>query len=111
VCVFAGVCVCVCVCVCVQVVYDQCFAFPRMLVFFLLGTFQVGGSAAVWGGVRASRGKQLTLRAPCRLCTGWLDLCCGLDWVDCVPKEQQAAYDMLGMYYASGCITKPCYST
>lgn len=25
-----------------RVVYDQCFAFPRILVFFLLGSFQVG---------------------------------------------------------------------
>lgn len=24
-----------------RVVYDQCFGFPRILVFFLLGTFQV----------------------------------------------------------------------
>lgn len=79
---------CLFVCVCVQVVYDQCFAFPRMLVFFLLGTFQVcGGCCWVVVGGCGSRVWQLTLRAPCMLCRMGLEcaatsavLCCaGLD--------------------------------
>lgn len=46
-----------------RVVYDQCFGFPRILVFFLLGTFQVGGWATHMSkqGPRVPAFQKLTL--------------------------------------------------